>query len=90
MTRGIRSLTTCCPLALLSSTLLPARSLRTQNTAMTTDALNAQQENQNHTYVSNVIPWYVRLIWLLFWIFVIYYSIKYFLPAIQSELLTPP
>jgi hypothetical protein len=37
-----------------------------------------------------VIPWYVRGLWLLFWLFAIYYGIKYFLPAIQSELLKAP
>lgn len=43
-----------------------------------------------HTYVSNVIPWYVRLIWLCFWIFATGYVIRYLLPALQTELLTPP
>lgn len=47
-------------------------------------------EEQHHTYVSSTIPWYVRGLWLLFWIFVIYYGITYFLPAIQSELLKAP
>lgn len=47
----------------------------------------ADVEHQHHTYTSNVIPWYVRLIWVLFWIFVVYYGVKYFLPAIQDELL---
>ncbi|MFO1021850.1 MAG: hypothetical protein U0903_14320 [Planctomycetales bacterium] len=50
----------------------------------------AEQENKFHTYVSHVIPWYVRLIWVIFWIFAIGYVISNFLPAIQSELLTPP
>ena len=55
---------------------------------MTTSDENAvEAEERHHTYVSSAIPWYVRGIWLLFWIFVIYYGIKYFLPAIQSELL---
>lgn len=45
---------------------------------------------QYHTYVSNAIPWYVRLMWLVFWAFAIAYSIANFLPAIQTELLTPP
>jgi hypothetical protein len=50
----------------------------------------AEQEHQHHTYTSNDIPWYVRLIWLLFWIFVIYYGVTYFVPAMDAELLTPP
>lgn len=56
----------------------------------TTDESTAQAEGRQHTYASNVIPWYVRGIWLAFWIFVIYYGIKYFLPAIQTELLKAP
>lgn len=51
---------------------------------------SAEQEHEHHSYTSNEIPWYVRLIWVLFWIFVIYYGITYFLPAIQRELLAPP
>jgi hypothetical protein len=57
---------------------------------MSTELQNAEQENRNHTYTSNVIPWYVRLIWVMFWIFVITYAIKFFIPAIQREMLTPP
>lgn len=53
-------------------------------------ASDPNQELRFHTYVSHVIPWYVRLIWLLFWIFAIGYVVAYFLPAIQQELLTPP
>lgn len=49
-----------------------------------------EQDLRYHTYVSHVIPWYVRLIWLLFWIFAIGYVVSYFLPALQTELLTPP
>ena len=51
---------------------------------------SAEQEHRHHSYRSAEIPWYVRLIWVLFWIFVIYYGITYFLPAIQSEMPTTP
>jgi len=54
---------------------------------MTVEHTAPEHEARHHTYTSNVIPWYVRLIWILFWIFVIYYGVKYFLPAIQEELL---
>lgn len=50
----------------------------------------AEEDQQHHSYTGSVIPWYVRLIWVLFWIFAIYYAIKYFLPAIQSDLLQNP
>lgn len=49
-----------------------------------------EQELKHHTYVSHTIPWYVRLMWLVFWIFAIGYVVVNFLPAIQTELLTPP
>lgn len=51
---------------------------------------NVQQENRFHDYVGNRIPWYVRLIWVLFWCFAIYYTIAYLFPAIRVELLSPP
>lgn len=47
---------------------------------------SAEEEHRHHTYTSSVIPWYVRLIWALFWIFAISYAIKFLLPALQSEL----
>jgi len=51
---------------------------------------NAEQESQNHTYSGHVIPWFVRLMWMVFWTFAIGYVVKFLLPALQSELLTPP
>jgi hypothetical protein len=54
------------------------------------DSGSPEQELQYHTYVSHVIPWYVRLMWLVFWIFAIGYAVSFFLPAIQRELLAPP
>ena len=47
-------------------------------------------EAQHLTYTSNVIPWFVRLMWVVFWMFAIGYAISFFLPAIQRELVTPP
>lgn len=46
----------------------------------------AEVEHQYHQYSGNDIPWYVRLIWILFWIFAIYYTIQYLFPALQTEL----
>lgn len=48
----------------------------------------ARSEHQHHHYRSNVIPWWVRLIWVGFWIFAIYYTVKYLVPAMQLELFT--
>ena len=50
----------------------------------------AETEHRWHSYVGNRIPWYVRLIWLLFWVLAIYYSIRYLFPALQVEIVTPP
>jgi hypothetical protein len=51
---------------------------------------SAEVENQYHRYVGNAIPWYVRLIWVGFWAFAVYYSIAYLFPAIQTELFQLP
>lgn len=50
----------------------------------------AGDESRHLTYTSNVIPWFIRLMWVVFWIFAIGYAISFFLPAIQRELVTPP
>ena len=47
------------------------------------------REQQFHNYTSNSIPWYVRLIWLGFWVFAIVYTIRFLFPAIQTELFQP-
>lgn len=57
---------------------------------MLPDQSTVEQESQLHDYEGNRIPWYVRLIWVLFWIFVVYYTIVYMIPAIQIELFTRP
>ena len=51
---------------------------------------NAREEHRFHNYVGNRIPWYVRLIWVGFWVFAIYYAITYFLPDLQTEIANPP
>ena len=44
-------------------------------------------EGQYHNYTGNRIPWYVRLMWLGFWILAVVYTIRYLFPAVQVELL---
>jgi len=51
---------------------------------------SADEEHRHHTYVGHRIPWYVRLIWLLFWCFAIYYVLRYLFPSMQVEFLSPP
>lgn len=54
------------------------------------DPHSAVAENRFHTYVGNRIPWYVRLMWLGFWVIAIYYTIAYLFPDLQREILNPP
>lgn len=54
------------------------------------DSSSAEAEGRFHTYVGNRIPWYVRLIWLAFWVFAVYYTIAYLFPDLQTEILNPP
>ena len=47
-------------------------------------------EGRFHNYVGSRIPWYVRLVWILFWIFVVAYGIRYLFPNLQTELMNTP
>lgn len=57
---------------------------------MNHDPSTPDQDGRQLTYLSNTIPWFVRLMWVVFWIFAVAYAIAFFLPAIQKELVTPP
>jgi hypothetical protein len=50
----------------------------------------AEAETRFHTYKGNRIPWYVRLMWLGFWVFAVYYVITYLFPDLQTEIFNPP
>ena len=52
----------------------------------TEDPTSPQAEHHHHDYASNDIPWYVRAIWVGFWVFAVYYTIRYLFPALQLEL----
>lgn len=54
------------------------------------DPNSPEAESRFHTYVGNRIPWYVRLIWVCFWVFAVYYVIAYLFPDLQSEIVNPP
>jgi hypothetical protein len=56
---------------------------------MSVETSSPEEEGRHHNYTSSVIPWYVRLMWLLFWLFVAWYSVRFLWPAIQAELLKP-
>jgi hypothetical protein len=51
---------------------------------------SAEAERKNHRYLGNEIPWYVRAIWIAFWVFAIIYILVYQLPIIQKEIASPP
>ena len=51
-----------------------------------TDRATARFEGAFHRYRGNRIPWYVRMMWLGFWIFAIAYTIQWLFPALQREL----
>jgi hypothetical protein len=57
---------------------------------MTIDQDTPEAEHQHHYYVGNDIPWYVRAIWIGFWIFAIVYTIRFLFPAMQIELFHKP
>jgi hypothetical protein len=42
------------------------------------------EERQHLRYRGNKIPLFVRLIWIGYWVFAIYYAIQFFLPALQQ------
>jgi hypothetical protein len=51
---------------------------------------SAEQDGRFHNYVGHTIPWYVRLIWIIFWCYSAWYVIRLLLPALDTELLSPP
>ncbi len=44
----------------------------------------AQEERQYHTYTTHRIPWYVRAMWVCFWIGMIWYLVKYAVPMARN------
>jgi hypothetical protein len=49
-----------------------------------------ETESKFHNYRGNQIPWYVRLMWLGFWILAVAYTIRLLFPALQDELFKAP
>lgn len=50
----------------------------------------AEVENKNHRYTTNTIPWFVHVLWLLFWILAVSYVLVYLFPALRVEIVSPP
>ena len=43
-----------------------------------------QKDKEFHTYQTHRIPWYVRAMWILFWIGLIWYIIKFAIPNAKN------
>lgn len=51
---------------------------------------SAETEQKFHNYSGNAIPWLIRVMWLGFWAFAIYYTVQYLFPALRVEIVSPP
>ncbi len=49
-----------------------------------------EAEGRHHAYRSSVIPWYVHLIWVTFWILAIVYIFSNLVPKMRVEVFNPP
>lgn len=49
-----------------------------------------ESEKRYHSYVGNRIPWFVHLIWISFWLLAVFYVLRYLLPAMRTEFVSPP
>lgn len=49
-----------------------------------------EAEHRNHAYRSSVIPWYVHLIWIGFWIIAVIYIFTNLVPKLRVEVFNPP
>lgn len=43
-----------------------------------------QEEGTFHTYQTHHIPWYVRVMWIAFWVGAIWYVVKYAIPMAKN------
>jgi hypothetical protein len=41
-------------------------------------------ERQYHNYTTHRIPWFVRIIWIAFWIGLVWYLITYAVPSAKN------
>lgn len=57
---------------------------------MPSEPTTPENDQRFHDYVGNAIPWYVRVIWVGFWIFAVTYTILYVFPALRVELFQQP
>lgn len=50
----------------------------------TADLGLAEHEGQFHRYASNDIPWWVRAMWICYWIGALYYATRYLVPMVRA------
>ncbi len=41
-------------------------------------------ENRFHTYTTHRIPWYVRAMWIGFWVGLVWYVVKFAIPMAKN------
>ncbi|MCA9267006.1 MAG: hypothetical protein KDA41_00970 [Planctomycetales bacterium] len=54
--------------------------------AQAPETTSAEVEHGYHNYTGNAIPWFVRVIWIGFWVYAVYYTVQYLFPALRIEL----
>jgi hypothetical protein len=45
---------------------------------------SAEAESHFHTYTTHRIPWYVRAMWICFWIGAVWYTVKFAIPMAKN------
>lgn len=45
---------------------------------------SVEEDSRFHTYTTHRIPWYVRVMWIGFWIGCIWYIIKFAIPMARN------
>ncbi len=43
-----------------------------------------EEDGQFHSYTTKRIPWYVRAMWIIFWIGAIWYIIRFLVPSVKN------
>lgn len=46
--------------------------------------ITPREEGKYHTYDSSHIPWYIRAMWILFWIGAVWYVVKFAIPMAKN------
>lgn len=49
-----------------------------------TDGPTPDQDSTYHTYTTHRIPWYIRVMWIVFWVGLIWYIVKWGIPSAKN------